>query len=392
MTRPIRIVIAADSFKGSLTSMEAGTAISVGLQAGLAEKGIASAFAVVPIADGGEGTIEAFTAARGGERAAVSCPGPLGDPVEAEFLLLPGGTTAVIESAQSCGLGLVAGRADILRSNTAGLGRQIAAALDRRPTRILVGLGGSATNDWGAGMADALGARFLGGGGRPLPPCPAALGDVRSIDLSRWDARLLSVRFEAVSDVDNPLLGPEGAAAVFSPQKGADPRTVQILQKTGSRFADVVEAAAGRRFRDHPGAGAAGGLGFGLMAFLNAEIRSGIETIIEAADLRNRIEDADLIITGEGCLDAQSRRGKTAAGIARLARDAGRPCIIFSGSINGPVSAFVPDMFAAAYEIRTAAGSLDEAVAKAALYLEQAARRAAPEIAALAVKPGSPAR
>jgi len=382
----MRILIASNSFKGSLTSMEAGTAISIGLRAGLAERGIEAALEVVPVADGGEGTIEAFAAARGGKRVPVSCPGPLGDPVEAEFLVLPGEKSVVIESAQSGGLGLVAGRADILHSDTAGLGRQIAEALDRRPERILVGLGGSATNDWGAGMAAALGARFVDDGGRGLRPCPAALADLRSIELSGWDARLLSVRFEAVSDVDNPLLGPQGAAAVFAPQKGADPRTVGILEKTGKRFADILEAAAGRRFRDLPGAGAAGGLGFGLMAFLGAEMRPGIETIIEAAGLRARIEKADLVVTGEGRLDAQSRRGKTAAGIARLAGRIGRPCVAFCGSIDGPVSAYVPEMFAAAHEIRSAAASLEDAIAHAARYLEEAARRESSGLAALAVK------
>lgn len=381
----MRILIASDSFKGSLTSAEAGTAISIGLRAGLAESGIKAAFEVVPVADGGEGTIEAFAAARGGKRTAVACSGPLGDPIEAEFLVLPGEKAVVIESAQTCGLGLVSGRGDILRSNTAGLGRQIAAALDRRPERILVGLGGSATNDWGAGMASALGARFLDDGGRALRPSPAALADLRSIDLSGWDARLLSVRFEAVSDVDNPLLGPQGAAAVFAPQKGADPRTVGILEKTGKRFADIVEAAAGRRFRHQPGAGAAGGLGFGLMAFLNAEMRPGIETIIETAGLRARMEKADLVVTGEGRLDAQSRRGKTAAGIARLARQIGRPCVAFCGSIDGPVSAYVPEIFAAAREIRPAAASLEDAIAHAARYLEETARREATDMAAMAI-------
>ncbi|MHB8055005.1 MAG: glycerate kinase, partial [Candidatus Aminicenantales bacterium] len=204
------------------------------------------------------------------------------------------------------------------------------------------------------------------------------------IDRSGLDARLPAVRFEAVSDVDNPLLGPQGAASVFAPQKGADAETIQILEEIGKRFADAVESAFGRRFRDLPGSGAAGGLGFGLLAFFGAEIRSGIETIIEAARLRGRAEKVDLLVTGEGRLDAQSRHGKTAAGIAALAREAGRPCVAFCGSVDGPATAYVPEMFAAVWEIRAASPSLEEAIARAALYLEITARRSARDVAALA--------
>jgi len=383
----MRLLIATDSFKGSLSSAEAGAAIAAGLQSGLAEIGIRAESEVVPVADGGEGTIEAFAATRGGERIAVHCPGPLGDPITAEYLLLPEGKTAVIESARSCGIGLVAGRENILRSDTAGLGRQIFAALDHRPERILLGLGGSATNDWGAGAAAALGARFLDKDGLPLLPRPAALADLRTIDASGLDARLRSVRFEALSDVDNPLLGPLGAASVYAPQKGADAGTVKILEEIGERFADAVESAFGQRFRDRPGSGAAGGLGFGLAAFLGAEIRPGIEMIIEAAGLEKKARAADIIITGEGRLDTQSRRGKTSAGIARLAANTGRPCVAFCGSIDGPAAAYVPEIFAAVREIRSAAPSFEDAVARAAHYLEIIARRAARDVAALASRP-----
>ncbi|MCX6566028.1 MAG: glycerate kinase [Candidatus Aminicenantes bacterium] len=380
----MRILIAADSFKGSLTSTEAGTAVASGLRAGFAEIGIRAEIEVVPMADGGEGTIEAYAAACGGEKIPAVCPGPLGDSVTAEFLVLPDGTTAVIESARSCGLMLVAGRENILRSDTSGLGRQIRTALERRPEQILIGLGGSATNDWGAGMASALGVRFLDREGRVLRPNPAGLADLRTIDTSGLDPRLRAVRFKALSDVDDPLLGLRGAAAVFAPQKGADAETVKRLEEIGEQFADAVESSLGRRFRDRPGSGAAGGLGFGLAAFLGAELRPGIEAMIEAAGLHRRAESADLLVTGEGRLDAQTRYGKTAAGISRLARKTGLPCVAFCGSIDGPVSDYVPDMFAAAYDIRPAADSLADAIARGAHYLEILARRSAGEIAALA--------
>ena len=383
----MRILIATDSFKGSLTSTEAGTAVAAGLRAGFAELGIRAEIEVVPVADGGEGTIEAYAAACGGEIISVACPGPLGDSVAAEFLVLPGRKTAVIEMAESCGLTLVAERENVLRSDTSGLGRQIQAALERRPVKILIGLGGSATNDWGAGMAAALGARFLDGEGRALRPNPAGLSGLRTIDVSGLDPRLRDVRFEALTDVDNPLLGPRGAAAIFAPQKGADVETVKYLEETGERFADAVESSLGRRFRDRAGAGAAGGLGFGAAAFLGAKIRSGIEAMIETAGLKEKARAADLIVTGEGRLDAQTRHGKATAGIAALAGEAGIPCVAFCGSIGGPVSGYVSDIFAAAYELRPSASSLADAVARGAHYLEIIARRSARELVLLAVRP-----
>ncbi|HOU48538.1 MAG TPA: glycerate kinase [Candidatus Aminicenantes bacterium] len=380
----MRILIATDGFKGSLTSIEAGAAVAAGLREGFARLGVPAAIDVVPTADGGDGTVEAFYGAGGGRKISVTCPGPLGDPVSAEFLLRPGGKTAVIETARSSGLTLVEGRRDILRSDTSGLGRQIEAALEHRPENVLIGLGGSATNDWGAGMAAALGARFLDGEGRILPPRPAALSELRTVETAGLNPRLQAVRFEVLADVDNPLLGPHGAAAVFAPQKGADAETVGRLEETGRRFADAVEAALGRKYRDLPGAGAAGGLGFGTAAFLGAVIRRGVETIIEATGLKEKARRADLVVTGEGRLDFQSRRGKTADGIARLARELKKPCVAFCGSIDGPLSDYVPGLFAAAYAIRPEALSLEDAIRRGAHYLETVARRAAREIAALA--------
>ncbi|MBN1939833.1 MAG: glycerate kinase [Candidatus Aminicenantes bacterium] len=383
----MRILIAVDSFKGSLGSAEAGAMIAAGLETGLAALNLPADIAVVPTADGGEGTVEAFAAACGGERIPVRASGPLGDPVSASVLLLPNRKTMIIESAQTCGLPLVSGREDILRSETSGLGRMIRAALDRNPERIWIGLGGSATNDWGAGLAAEMGVRFLDGSGRPLRPRPLDLSGIRSVDLGGLDGRVRGVRFTALADVDNPLLGPRGAAAVFAPQKGADADTVGHLEETGVRYAEAVETALGRSFRDRSGAGAAGGLGFALLAFLGADIRPGIEALIEAAGLAAKAEQADLIITGEGRLDAQSRRGKTAYGIAALAQKSGRPCVAFCGAIAGPVSDFIPDPFAAGYSILPEAGSVAEAKARAGQYLELIARRAVRELSALALRP-----
>jgi glycerate kinase len=382
----IRILIAADSFKGSLTSAEAGAAIADGLGEGFTEIGVTAAFEIVPIADGGEGTVDAFAAAVGGMRVPVLCPDPLGRPVTAEFLILPDGKTAVIEAAQSCGLTLVRGRENIRQSDTTGLGRQISAALDRRLEKLLIGIGGSATNDWGAGMAGALGVRFLDDRGRELGTNPADLAAIRAVDLAGLDPRLESVRIEAICDVDNPLLGPHGAAAVYGPQKGADAETIAWLDEIGSRFADAVETAVGRSLRDRPGSGAAGGLGFGLAAFLGAELRPGIEAVIEAAQLRARVENADLIVTGEGRLDAQSRHGKTTAGIAALAREAHLSCLAFCGSVDGSISTFVPGMFTAVYDLSAVAPSREESIARGAHYLRMTARRAAREAVEFALR------
>jgi glycerate 2-kinase len=374
------ILIAADSFKGSMTSAQAGAAIRRGLASGLAALQIKASFDVIPIADGGEGTVDAFHAALGGELIRVHCRGPLGDPVPATFLLLPDGKTAVIEMAASCGLPLVKRREDILHSDTFGLGQQILAALDRQPDKILIGIGGSATNDAGAGMARALGARFRDAAGRELGSTPAELARLHVLDCSGLDARIRQTRFEAMCDVDNPLLGPAGAAAIFAPQKGAGPDVVKELETVGRRYAGVVERMVGSAFRDLPGAGAAGGLGFGLSALLGARLRPGISLVIETARLRERACPAQLLITGEGRLDSQSLRGKAPSGIAAIAAELGRPCIAFCGSLGGVAETLVPRPFAAAFEMISVADSVEDAIARGPECLETLARRHADDL------------
>ena len=383
------ILIAVDSFKGSMTSAQAGEAIRRGLADGLAALQIRALFDVIPIADGGEGTVDAFHAALGGQLIRVTCRGPLGDPVPATFLLLPDGKTAVIEMAASCGLPLVRGRENILHSDTFGLGQQILAALDRQPDKILVGIGGSATNDGGAGMARALGARFLDAAGRELGSTPAELAKLHALDCSGLDVRVRHTRFEVMCDVDNPLLGPAGASAIFAPQKGAGPDVVKKLEAIGRRYADLVERTIGAAFRDRPGSGAAGGLGFGLSAFLGARLRPGIQVVVEIAHLRERAQRAQLLITGEGRLDSQSLRGKAPSGIAAIAADLGRPCVAFCGSLGGTAENLVPEPFAAAYEVISVAGSVADAIARGAECLETLARRHASDLRPFLIASGA---
>jgi len=370
----VKILVAIDSFKGSMTSAEAGAAVAAGLADGLRARGVEAACDVVPIADGGEGTVDAFHAACGGERVVARCRGPLGDPVDATFLMLPGGKTAVLEMAASCGLPLVKGRADILRSDTFGLGQQILAALDRKVEKILIGIGGSATNDVGAGMARALGVRFLDAKGRAVGTTPAELEKLQKVDLSRIDPRIHAARFEAICDVTNPLLGPMGAATVYGPQKGASPETVKRLEAIGRQHADVAEAARGIMLRNRPGAGAAGGLGFGLSVYVNAMLRPGIDVVIDAAGLRDRAKGADLLVTGEGRMDAQSGYGKAPFGIAKIAREAGVPCVAFCGSVACERSVLVPDPFRSIHEILPMAASLEDAMARGEALLRGLAR------------------
>ncbi len=372
----MKILVALDSFKGTMSSAEAGAAVAAGLAEGLRARGVEAACDVVPVADGGEGTVEAFRAACGGERVVARCRGPLGDPVDAAFVLLPGGKTAVLEMAASSGLPLVKGREDILRSDTAGLGDQIRAALDRGAERLLIGIGGSATNDGGAGTARALGARFMDAAGGELGTSPAALEPIAGVVAAGLDPRLEKTAVEVICDVDNPLLGPRGAAAVYGPQKGADPETVKRLDAFLARYADVVEGALGVRLRERPGAGAAGGLGFGLAAFLRARLRPGIDVVIEAAGLRERAKGADLVVTGEGRMDAQTLQGKGPAGIARVAREAGVPCIAFCGSVRDR-DRLTPDPFKAVHEILPRAASLEDAIARGKTLLQDIAREAA---------------
>lgn len=289
----------------------------------------------VPMADGGEGTVDAVVDALAGERVTVEVSDPLGRPVRADYGFIPDRKLAVIEMATASGLELVTpADRDVLRASTFGVGQLIASALDRGAVDLLVGLGGSATNDGGTGMLTALGARLLDADDAPLPPGGGALARLNRIDLSGLDARLADVRIRIASDVTAPLLGPGGASAIFGPQKGAGPDDVETLEAALTRLAAVTEETLGRSRPELPGAGAAGGLGFALLDFLGAECRPGVEVIAETVGLAQAVVGADWVFTGEGSVDAQTVLGKTPFGVAQVAKPAGARVVIFAGRVG----------------------------------------------------------
>lgn len=370
----MKIVIACDSFKGSVSAIEAANAMADGVRRVWPHAQIDC----IPVADGGEGTIDALLYTLPGQRLAVKVTGPLGAPVEAEFALLEDGT-AVIEMAAASGLPLLPKEAlDPLHASTYGTGQLINAALDVGCRRILMGLGGSATNDGGAGMAQALGARLLDAAGMPLPPGGGSLGALACMDLSALDPRLQQVPIQVACDVTNPLCGPQGASAVYGPQKGADAAMVLTLDASLSHFADVAAACTGRDVRNEPGAGAAGGLGAGLLLFCRAKICSGINTVLDAVDFDRRVYDADLILTGEGRIDGQSIRGKVPVGVAtRVKSQRSIPVVAIVGGI-GPQAEKVYEYGVDAV-FSTAPGpiTLEQAMRDSRLLLSGAAERAA---------------
>jgi len=325
---PHRILVAPDKFKGSLTAPAAAQAIGDGIRDALPDAEIV----LRPIADGGDGTAETLHAALGGSW--VHVPGvadPLGRPIEARYLWI-GADLAVIAMSEASGLWrLHPGEYDPLRASTFGTGQLIADALHRGARRILIGLGGSATNDGGAGMARALGFQFLDSFGRPLD-LPAALADLGTI---APPSHASAAEITGLCDVSNPLLGPHGASQTFAPQKGATPARTESLDRHLRHLADVVARDLHCDFRDTPGAGAAGGLGFGLLSFCSASLKPGFETIAALLGLQREIATCDLVITGEGSLDDQTLHGKGPCGIAHLARAAGKPVLAFAGRIDG---------------------------------------------------------
>ncbi len=326
----MRILVAPDKFRGTLSARQACRAIETGWR----RVRPGDTLELVPMADGGEGTLEALVGALEGETERVEVAGPIGRRVLAPVGLVDGagGRLGIVEMASASGLELVGpDRRDPTRTTTLGTGQLIMAAMDRGADRMLVCLGGSATNDGGAGMATALGARFLDRSGAELRSGGAALLELATIDLGAMDRRVPRVRFVGATDVDNPLTGPAGASAVFGPQKGASPDDVWLLDRALGHLAAVVHHDLGVDLRDRPGAGAAGGLGFGLMAFCGARLRPGVEVVMEAVDLVRAMAEADIAITGEGALDAQSLRGKVPAGIMGLAEEVGVPVAILCG-------------------------------------------------------------
>lgn len=323
--------MAPDSYKGSLSSIQAAAAMERGIQDVFPSAEIIK----VPVADGGEGTVEALLAATGGRLMKTEVMGPLGDKVEAHWSILGDGKTAVIEMAAASGLPLVPkDRRNPLLATTYGTGQLIQAALDAGIRSLILGIGGSATNDGGAGMARALGVKFLDQLNRELPNGGAALKHLRRIDISGLDLRLASTKILVACDVDNPLCGPCGASAVYGPQKGATLEMVTELDQALNHYAQLAKSATGREVAEIPGAGAAGGLGAGLLFFTPAELRPGIQIILEAAGFEEKIKEADLIITGEGRTDRQTAHGKAPAGVAALAQKYKVPVVCLSGGLG----------------------------------------------------------
>ncbi len=362
----MKIVIAPDSFKESLSAPEVAAAIARGWRQVFPE----AELLLRPMADGGEGTVDAVLAATGGERRECRVCGPLGEPVLAHWGWLGEGT-AVLEMASASGLHHVPrDRRDATITTSLGTGELIRAALDAGATRIILGLGGSATNDGGAGLLQALGVRFLDARELELPPGGAALARLARIDVGGLDPRLLQARLEIAADVDNPLCGPRGASRVFGPQKGADPQQVEQLDAALEHYARVVAATLGEDHSHHPGVGAAGGLGFAARAFLHAGFRPGIELVAELSGLADAVEGADLVITGEGRLDSQSLHGKTPVGVARIARAAGVPVVALAGSLGEDYQALYAAGIDAAFALSPGPQSLEQAMTGAAAELQ----------------------
>jgi len=368
----VRVVIAPDKFKGSLSAEEVAAHLARGLAA--AVPGVVTD--EIPVADGGDGTVDAALAA-GYRRIDVEVSGPTGEPVTAAFALC--GDVAVIEVAQACGLSrLPDGRLRPLTATSHGAGELLVAAADAGAGHVVLGLGGSATTDGGSGLITALGGRLLDAAGRPLEPGGAALAGLRGLDLTGLrDLSGLDVLL--ASDVDNPLLGPDGAAAIYGPQKGASATDIPVLEQGLARWAEVAETALDGDFRDLPGAGAAGGLGFAALAFLGARMQPGIEVVLELVSFGARAAGASLVITGEGSLDEQTLRGKAPAGVALAARLAspGTPVVAVAGSCTLDKASLARAGIAGAYALSAVEPDFASSMTNAGPLLEKLAAQVA---------------
>ncbi len=327
----MNILAAPDSFKGSLTALEAAENIKKGIKNFDQNINVD----ILPMADGGEGTVQSLVDATDGEIIKKEVTGPLGEKVEAFYGILGDQKTAVIEMAAASGLPLIpAAKRNPLKTTTYGTGELIASALDHGVEKIIVGIGGSATNDAGVGMAQALGAEILDKNGKQIAFGGEKLAEIKEINLENLDSRITEVEFLTACDVDNPLFGRNGAAYVYAPQKGADQYMVEKLDNNLRHFNEVVKKELGKNVNKIPGAGAAGGLGAGLVAFLGAELKAGVEIILDLINFEKRLNGIDLVITGEGMLDGQSIYGKTPVGVAKKAKEKGIPVIALAGTLG----------------------------------------------------------
>jgi len=358
----MKVLIAPDSFKGSLTALQVAQAIDAGIK-----RVVPDATTVLkPMADGGEGTVQALVDATGGTIIETEVKDPLGERVTARWGILSDKTTAVIEMAAASGLPLVPPeKRNPLVTTTYGTGELIRAALDSGCRKLIIGIGGSATNDGGAGMAQALGVRFLDNKGSDLPFGGAALAKLEHIDVTNLDPRLAGFDVLIASDVNNPLCGSKGASAVYGPQKGATPEKVAQLDAALSHYADVVKKDLNVDVRDVPGAGAAGGLGMGLMVFLKARMSPGIEVVVQATGLGEEMKDADLVLTAEGRIDFQSAMGKVLQGVAQKAKEFGTPVIALAGEVADDCQAVYQQGIDACFSIAPGPITLEQSLAEA---------------------------
>ncbi|WP_195782925.1 glycerate kinase [Priestia megaterium] len=370
----MKIVIAPDSFKESLTALNVCEAVEKGIKTHFPNAEISK----VPMADGGEGTVQSLVDATGGEIIQTRVTGPLGKTVEAFYGILGEGKTAVIEMAAASGLHHVPmDKRNPLITTTRGTGELILKALDHKVKHIIIGIGGSATNDGGAGMAKALGAKLLDANGAEIKEGGGNLDQLASIDLANLDSRLAEVKVEVACDVDNPLTGETGASAVFGPQKGATPDMVKRLDRNLAHYAAVIEKEMDTHIQSVPGAGAAGGLGGGLLAFLSAELKPGVDIVIEATQLESYVKNADLVITGEGRIDGQTIYGKTPIGVAKTAKKHSVPVIAIAGSIGAGSEAVYEHGIHALFSVVPGAVALSEALEKADENIERTAKNVA---------------
>lgn len=370
----MKIVIAPDSFKGSASALQVAEALAAGWRRVFPEATIET----VPMADGGEGTMEALVAATGGSTKTIEVQDPLGRSIEASFGILGDGRTAVVEVAAASGLPLLApSERNPLLTATYGTGQLIRAALEEGIQRLLIGLGGSATVDAGAGLVSAIGAKLLTSDGNTIGPGGGSLEKLAKIELGDLPQLLGKVEVLAACDVDNPLTGPQGAAAIFGPQKGATPQQVVQLDSNLNHWAKIVSRDLGIDVENLPGAGAAGGIGACLVAFLKAKLVPGIQMVAAAAKLEEKLTGADLVITGEGRLDGQSARGKTPMGVAQLAAKQKLPVLAIGGSIAEDASLLYNQGIGAMLSIAPGPMSLEDAITQGPKLLVEAGERAA---------------
>ncbi|MFC6338790.1 glycerate kinase [Pseudomonas sp. CCM 7891] len=367
----MKIIIAPDSFKDSLSAEGVAQAIAEGLMQVWPDAELIKC----PMADGGEGTVESVLAACNGELRSHRVQGPLGGTVDAHWGWLADSATAIIEMAEASGLQRVpTGKRDACSSSTFGTGELIRAALDAGAQRVILAIGGSATNDGGAGTMQALGMQLFDAQGQTLASGGLALAGLARISLEHLDPRLAEVRFEIAADVNNPLCGPHGASAIFGPQKGASPQQVEQLDQALGHFADHCAQVLHKDVRDEPGSGAAGGLGFAAKAFLGAQFRAGVEVVAELVNLEEMVRGADLVITGEGRFDAQTLRGKTPFGVARIAKQHNVAVIVIAGTLGEGYEQMYDHGVDAAFALPSGPMTLDQACSEAPRLLrEQAA-------------------